>query len=247
MSIRIQSLGHSCFLLESLKGVRILIDPFLTGNSAASVTADSIKNIDAVLVSHGAFDHMGDAVPIARQTGAKLFCGPDVAWYASKEGLGDEQICQMVWGTCFPFKGIQIRSVEAKHISSVRWGEERVSGIPMSLIVSMEDGTAIYHSGDTSIFTDLKLFGKLYNVEVALICMDGIPGYPFEMSGKEAALAAKFLGVKVAIPMHYPAGSVEPLRFKEALEANDPPIKVVILQPGEEYSIEGKVQNPTEA
>lgn len=235
MSIRIQSLGHSCFLVQSVNGLKILIDPFLTGNSAAPVSADSIEGIDAILVSHGAFDHMGDAVPIARNTDAKLFCGPDVAYYASTQGLGSQQISQLVWGTCLSFKGIQIRSLEAKHISSFQCGDQKITGIPMSFTITLEDGTGVYHSGDTAIFSDLKLFGELYPMDIGMICMDGIPGLPFEMSGQEAALAARLLGLKVAIPMHYPTNSVEPIRFKEALESSNPPVTVVILKPGEEY------------
>lgn len=242
MSTRIQSLGHSCFLIESTNGLKLLVDPFLTGNKTAAVPADSIHDVDAILVTHGAFDHMSDAVPIARRTNARLFCGPDVAWYARKEGLPAEQISQLVWGTCWPYRGVQIRSVEAKHISSFQYGEHRITGIPMSFVITLEDGTGIYHSGDTSLFTDLKLVGELYPVEIAILCMDGITGLPFEMSGDEAAMAARFLNAKVAIPMHYPAGSVEPLKFKKQLQASDPPIHVVILDPGQEYLIPHKTR-----
>jgi L-ascorbate metabolism protein UlaG (beta-lactamase superfamily) len=231
----IKYLGHSCFLIKSVNGKKILIDPFLTGNSSAAVTADSINDIDAVAVSHGAFDHLGDAVPICKRNHAKLFCGPEVAIYAMHEGMKKEDINQMIYGTSITYKGIEFRSIEAKHISMVQCGSQRITGSAMSFIFRMEDGTGIYFSGDTSIFSDLKLFGELYSVEIGILGMDGLPGCPFEMSGKEAAMAARWLGVKVAIPMHYPANSAEPGHFKEALSEYHPKIQPVILKPGEEY------------
>lgn len=110
-----------------------------------------------------------------------------------------------------------------------------ISGIPMSFILKMENGTGIYFSGDTSIFSDLKLFGKLYPVQIGIFGMDGMPGLPMEMSGAEAALAAQWLGVEVAIPMHYPFGSTQPEEFKQALCLSSPRTKVVWLKPGESF------------
>lgn len=235
MSIYIQNLGHSCFLFKSPHGVSILTDPYLTGNKFAAVSAQDLSNIDIVAVTHGAFDHMGDAIEIVQNTGAKLFCGPDVALHAFHKGIPREQVVQLVWGTSISYCGIEIRSIEAKHISFFESNGQRITGIPMSFILRMEDETGIYFSGDTSIFSDLKLFGKLYPVKIGLFGMGGLPGYPYEMSGTEAALAAEWLGVELAIPMHYPPGSPEPVAFREALAAAKPTVKVVTLQPGDNY------------
>lgn len=236
MSIRIKNLGHSCFLVESLQGVRVLFDPFLTGNLFAAAKADELRDIHMIAVSHGAFDHMGDAVSIAKSTGAMLFCGPDVALHSFDEGLEKEQVCQMVWGTKTVYRGLEIRSVEARHISLFKGKSQLICGIPMSFILKMEDGTGIYFSGDTSIFSDLKLFGQLYPVKIGLFGMGGLPGYPMEMSGYEAALAARWLGVEVAIPMHHPPDSPDPAEFRDALSSADPPVTVVLLKPGESYA-----------
>ncbi len=235
MSFSIRYLGHSCFLIRSIRGVTILVDPFLSGNENAALAADSIGRVDIVAVSHGAWDHLGDAVSICKRTGARLFCGPEVALHAMAEGIQRESISQMIYGTAINYKDIEIRSLEAKHISMVSLGRQTITGSAMSFVFRMEDETGIYFSGDTSIFSDLKLFGELYPVQIGLIGMDGLPGCPFEMSGKEAALAAQWLGVKVAIPMHYPPQSPEPDQFKEALKEIEPVIVPVIMKPGEEY------------
>lgn len=231
----IQNLGHSCFLVESLRGTRVLFDPFLTGNLFATAKAAELTDIHLIAVSHGAFDHLGDAVFIAKSTGARLFCGPEVALHAFDEGLEKEQVCQMVWGTKAVYRGLEIRSVEARHISLFKSKNQFISGIPMSFILRMEDGTGIYFSGDTSIFSDLKLFGQLYPVKIGLFGMGGLPGYPMEMSGYEASLAAQWLGVEVAIPMHHPPDSPDPVEFRDTLSSAGPSVRVVLLKPGESY------------
>jgi len=235
ISIHIQNLGHACFLLKSTHGINILTDPYLTGNKFSTVSVQDLPIIDIVVVTHGAFDHMGDAIEIIKNSSAKLFCGPDVALHAYNSGVDREQIVQLVWGTSITYSGIEIRSIEAKHISFFESNGQRITGIPMSFILRMEDGTGIYFSGDTSLFSDLKLFGKLYPVKIGLFGMDGLPGYPYEMSGSEAALAAEWLGVEVVIPMHYPPGSLEPVVFREALATARPTVKVVYLKVGNSY------------
>jgi L-ascorbate metabolism protein UlaG (beta-lactamase superfamily) len=231
----IQYFGYSCFLITSLEGVRILLDPYFDGNEDAGMSAAAVDNIDIIAPSHGAVDHMGDAIPIAMRTHATLFCGPDIAHYAAGKGLGTDNIRMMVWGTRRLHKGIEIRSLEARHLSSFDCGSQIITGLPMSFIVRMEDGSGIYFSGDTSIFGDLKLFGELYPIRIGLMGMSGLPGMAYEMDGPEAALAAKWLGVTTAIPFHYPAGSPEPIRFKETLAAYDPPIETIVLRPREVY------------
>lgn len=230
MTIKIQSLGHSCFLFESHKGVRLLVDPFITGNKDAAVSIKDIGRVDLVTVSYGAFDHLGDAIPICKQTGAKLFCSADVAYYAFNQGMDEENVLQFVNGTG-TYRGLEIRATKAKRISFFPC----IAGYPMSFIFRMEDGTGIYFSGDSSINCDLKLTGKSYSVQIGLFCVGGLP---MEMSALEAALVAQWLGVKVAIPMHYPQGTNYPEEFSGALSGVSPKVNTVILKPGESYCFE---------
>ena len=115
----------------------------------------------------------------------------------------------MIWGTNLMEQGVQIRSVEAKHINHFTYDGMKVTGVPMSFIIRLENGVGIYFSGDTAIFSDMKLFGELYPVHIGFFCVSGLPGYAYEMDGREAGMAAGFFGVDVAVPVHYPPGSGE--------------------------------------
>jgi L-ascorbate metabolism protein UlaG (beta-lactamase superfamily) len=245
MGICVRNLGHSCFLFKSLNGINILTDPFLSENKFSPIRVQDLPKIDIIVVSHGAFDHLGDTVEILRRnSNAKLFCGPDVALHVHNSGIEPSRVFQLVWGTSILYNGIDVRSIEARHLSFFESHGQWITGIPMSFIIRMEDSTGIYFSGDTSIFSDLRLFGKLYPVKIGLFCMDGLPGYPFEMNGCEAALAAELLGVKFAIPMHFPPGSSEPMKFKETITSKKLNIKIIDLEIGESYIFNLKKKLP---
>ena len=236
MSFSLKYLGHSCVLIESCRGKKIILDPFLTGNQYAAIKPEDITELDVILVSHGAHDHLGDTVSLAKRTGATVYCGPDVYDYCVYHGVDKQQLCGMVWGTYWDYKGVTLRSVEAKHISYFPCGDVKITGIPMSFIITLEDGTGIYFSADTAIFSDMKFFGQLYPVKYGFFCMGNFPGLAFEMDGKEAALAASLFDVEVAFPIHCPPDSPYIPEFKEELSKLSPKTKAVALQPGESYS-----------
>ena len=239
MSFKITNWGHSCILIETSKGLRILFDPYISENESAAVTVDEIENIDIVIVTHGAFDHMGDAIPIVKKTGATLYCGPEVRDYALYNGVDENHVRMLVWGTCLTHgnSGIKIRSVEAKHLSYFKMGDHKITGMPMSFVVTLEDGTGIFFAGDTSLFSDMKLFGELYDVKYGFFGIMGLEGYPYEMDAREGAIAADFWNVDVAIPIHYPAGSNVPMEFKEELSKRNKNIKTMILHPGDSCEV----------
>lgn len=240
MNFKIVNWGHSCILVETNDGVRLLFDPYITGNASAAVEVDDICDIDAVIVTHGAFDHMGDAIEIVKKTGAILYCGPEVHDYALFNGVDEKHVRMLVWGTCLEHKntGISIRSVEAKHLSYFKMGDTKITGMPMSYVVTLKDGTGMFFGGDTSIFSDMKLFGELYPVKYGFFGVMGLTGYPYEMDAREAALAAKFWNVDVAVPIHYPAGSSVPYDFETEFSKIMPEAKTLILAPGDEYVVE---------
>lgn len=243
MSFAIRYIGHSCVLIESVQNLKILIDPYITGNENAKIRPEDLTDIDAIVVSHAAFDHFGDLIPIAKQTGATVYCGPEVCQYCLRKGIPAEQIRKVIWGTNWVHGDkIQIRSVEAKHISFAQFDDgSYMSGVPNSYIIRLEDGTGIYFGGDTAIFSDMKLFGELYPVQYGFIGVSGLVGYPYEMDGKEGALAASWLKLKVAMPIHYPKGSPEPAAFKEEFARLCPDCETLIMNPGERYVFENKI------
>lgn len=194
---------------------RILIDPFLSDSPAAPISPDDLSTPDLILVSHAAWDHYGDTAAIARRTGAPVVCGGDVRAMLMDEGVPSEQIRATTWGIVVEVNNIVVRPVECHHWSQGRLKDGQfVTGVPMGFIVETEPGIRIYHYGDTAIFSDLRLIAQLYRPTVGLLgcaqpdeIVSRVPGpgrlLTGEMSPTEAALAAEFLNLQVAVACHY--------------------------------------------
>lgn len=229
--VLLRYLGNSAFEFQTENGLRILIDPHITGNPLCPISIDQLSRPDLILVSHAAHDHMSDVPELARRFQCRVICDPGVGHFLRKQEISRDQITSMVWGQVFPFGSVRVRVVESKHIS-FRDGETAITGLPLGFIIYTESGFRLYHSGDTSIFSDLKLFGRLYRPHVGLILVGNYPGNLAELSPEEAALACKWLGLKVAIPMHYEKGSEDPEHFLRALTRESPKTKGIVLEPG---------------
>jgi L-ascorbate metabolism protein UlaG (beta-lactamase superfamily) len=195
-------------------GKRVLIDPFLTGNPAAPLAPEDVEMPDLILVSHAAFDHVGDTAAIAKRTGAPVVCGGDVRILLMDQGVDGDQIQATVWGIVTEVAGLAVRPVECHHWSMSRLSSgETLSGTPLAFVFETEPGVRIYHYGDTAIF-DMRLIGELYRPTVGLLgCTNPqeleqlVPGpgrfLTGEMSPDEAARAAEMLGVEAAVACHY--------------------------------------------
>ncbi len=214
MTTRIKFLGMAGYDILG-PNFHILIDPFITGNPVASMTLNDFKDLDAILVSHAAYDHMGDAPEIALRTGAPVVCGGDVKEVLLEYGVPESQVHATVWGIVVKIGNVVVRPVESHHWSQTRLKSgQYVSGVPMGFIVETEPEIRIYHTGDTAIFGDMNLIGQLYQPTIGLLgCNNGqellsravtagtlLNG---EMSPEEAGIAADFLGLKVAVASHY--------------------------------------------
>ena len=193
---------------------RFLVDPFLSG-PVPGPDPDALETPDVILVSHAAYDHLGDTARIAKRTGAPVVCGGEVRAMLMEDGVPETRIQATTWGIVVEVNGVVVRPVECHHWSQGRLSNgQLISGVPMGFIVETEPGISIYHYGDTAIFSDLKLIGELYrptigimgcaNPDELLVLATGagkmLTG---EMSPTEAALAAEYLGVDVAIASHY--------------------------------------------
>ncbi|RAP77630.1 MBL fold metallo-hydrolase [Paenibacillus montanisoli] len=194
---------------------RILIDPYLSGSPNAPISHEELETPDVILVTHAAFDHLGDTAAIAMRTGAPVVCGGDVRAALFEAGIPPEQVQATVWGIVVEVNGVIVRPVESHHWSQTRLKDgQYVSGVPMGFIVEPEPGIRIYHCGDTAIFGDMKLIRDLYAPTIGLMgCSNSqallaravqagklLTG---EMSPKEAAIASEFLGLRYAIASHY--------------------------------------------
>lgn len=214
MTTRITFLGVAGYDIEGPEN-RILIDPFLSESPNAPVSVEEVEAPDVILVSHAAFDHLGDTGALAKRTGAAVVCGADVRAKLIDEGVPSAQVRATVWGIVVEVGGVVVRPVECHHWSQAQLSSGKVvSGVPMGFIVETEPGVRIYHYGDTAIFSDLRLIGELYGPTIGLlgcsqpqVLLERVPGpgkvLTGEMSPREAALAAEMLKLRLAVACHY--------------------------------------------
>ncbi|HEY7622780.1 MAG TPA: metal-dependent hydrolase [Solirubrobacteraceae bacterium] len=221
----IRFLGHAAFALEN-DGKTILIDPFLTGNPKAAVTADEVA-ADAILLTHGHGDHIGDTVAIAKRTGAPVVAIVEIARELEQEGLQvfDPNIggtIELDWGS--------VRLTPAWHTSTTPKG---TANVPAGLVVEI-GGKRIYHLGDTGLFSDLALPKHRGHLDVALMCIGG----HYTMDRFDAVVATELVGADQVIPCHYdtfPPVETDAQAFKSDVQ-NAGYAEVVILQPGETHT-----------
>ena len=231
-TVTLTYLGTSAFEITTVRGTRILIDPYISQNPLCQRKIEDFYDIDLLLVTHGAFDHFGDTMEIMKKSKASLVCGPDIARYALKIGIPKERVILTIYGDEREISGIRIKTVEAKHASRLAGETETYYGVPLGFIITVENDIRIYHAGDTSLFSDLRLFGMLYRPNIMLVGVANVSkGLPIEMNPREAAFAALWVAPDVVIPMHYPPGSKEPSKFLEAVKIIAPNVKPVLLKP----------------
>jgi L-ascorbate metabolism protein UlaG (beta-lactamase superfamily) len=214
MSTTIRFLGVAGYEV-AWGGRRLLMDPFLSQSPKSPVQPDQLERPDVILVSHAAFDHLGDTAILAKRTGCPVVCGGEVRAMLMEEGVSGDQIQPTTWGIVTEVAGIVVRPVECHHWSQGRLASGQfITGVPMGFIVETEPGIRIYHYGDTAIFSDLKLIAELYRPTIGLMgCAQpeelaaGVPGpgrfLTGEMSPHEAALASEYLNLTLAVACHY--------------------------------------------
>lgn len=221
--------AHSCWEVDD-GSHRILIDPFLSGNQEnADVGPDSFDKLDAIVLTHGHGDHIGDTIEIAQKTGAIVVSNNEVANYLAAKGVNVHNM-HIGGGYQFPFAHVKLTI--AHHGSSGPDGE--CLGSPTGVVLTMK-GKKIYHAGDTGLFYDMKLIGEMYGpLDAALLPI----GDNFTMDIRDAVKATEFLGAKVNMPMHYntwPPIEADPAEFVSKVAAEGR--KAVSVKPGESYEV----------
>lgn len=253
MTTKLRFLGASGFEVIA-PGFRMLFDPFLRNNPVAPTTPEEIEAPDLILVSHAAWDHMGDAAEIAKRTGAPVICPDDVAELMYQEGVPSDQVRATIWGLCYEFGDIAVRPVENHHWTSATMNDGRViAGVPLSFIVETEPGVRVYHFGDTAIFPGMKMIGELYHPTVGILGCATTENLPDpgagsaitgEMNPDEAARAAEWLGLRHVIATHYmePGPETEELRRRAPSFDTSGKREVHIPRAGEVIEIEPEAE-----
>lgn len=230
--------GHSCFELSE-GDTRVLIDPFLKPNNPAAIVTGEDVDPTHIAISHGHADHMADAVPVAKRTGAHCVAVVEIANWLEEHGV--ENVSDPNLGGTVSFDWGWIKLVPAWHTSTLPGSSETpfspttgvVVGTAAGLLVNL-GGLTVYHAGDTCLFSDMKLIAERNPIDVAMLPIGG----HYTMDRHDGAVAAEFVGAGTVIPMHFdtfPAIETEADAFKAEVEERTSS-GVVILAPGESHT-----------
>lgn len=225
----IQWLGHASFYIRTARGTSILIDPWIESNPSCPRDWQAPDKVDLVLCTHGHGDHIGDALNIEKKYHPTFVAIYELAGWLQSKGVGKTEAMNL--GGSFRFQDVNVAMVEAKHSSGIEdAGGFIYAGEPAGYVLQVDGEPAIYHSGDTALFSDMQLVRELYAPEVACLPI----GDHFTMDPKAAAMAARFVGCNKVIPIHYgtfPVLTGTPADLKRHLQGSG--IEVLAIQPGE--------------
>ena len=233
MSTRVRWLGHSCLLFEG-GGRNVLVDPFLTGNPKAAAAADQVP-ADLILISHGHGDHVGDAVAIAKRTGATVAANYEISLWLQQPsfGLDGAKVAGLQHGGSFFFdQAVRVKLTLAFHGSMLPDGSN--GGNPCGFVVTFPDGCRIYDAADTALFGDMAMIGE-EGIDLAILPI----GDYYTMGPADAVRAVKLLQPRYVLPIHYntfPPITQDAGAWAARVKSETSAIPVV-LQPGEWFEV----------
>lgn len=257
MKARMRFLGTAAVEVLTTDDKRIIIDPYLDENPVSPLRVDDLDRLDLLIVTHAAYDHLGDAEAILRRfPDLPLICGADVRGYLAKCGIDRERLIAVPWGMMIEQSGVRVRPVYSRHWSYIEHADgSAFSSVPLGVIVDAGGGVRVYHAGDSCLYSDMKLYGELYRPTVGFINVGvpvrhqggkhGVAEYlTGEMDATEGALCAEWLGLSYAVPVHHDDPSLPEIRkfqrlLQEKHDADPTAPKPVVLAPGEWLEVEG--------
>jgi L-ascorbate metabolism protein UlaG (beta-lactamase superfamily) len=222
-------LGHASFRIDSPGGKRVYVDPWL-GNPKCPDAEKEPERIDLIALTHGHDDHVGETVQLAKRFGCPVIALVELRGWLSGQGLPEDMSQAPNKGGTAEAAGIKVTMTGAHHSSSA-FGDDGTPiylGEPAGLVIELEDGTTLYFAGDTNVFGDMQLIGRIYEPDVAVLPI----GDHFTMGPREAAVALELLGTRRCVPCHY--GTFPLLRgTPDELRRLAPDVEVIAPDPGE--------------
>jgi len=223
-------LGHASFRMDTPAGKRIYVDPFLSGNPKCPESEKEPERIDVIALTHGHGDHVGDTVELSKRFNPEIVAMVELKGWLGQQGADVGEMPGHNKGGTIEAGGVNFTMVNAFHSSSSDEGD--YLGEAAGLVLGFENGTTIYFAGDTCVFGDMQLIGRIYSPNVAVL---PIGGY-FTMDPREAGVALELLGVQRCVPCHYGtfpilAGTPDELR------QHAPGVEVIPLEPGDTTTV----------
>jgi L-ascorbate metabolism protein UlaG (beta-lactamase superfamily) len=231
MATTLTWLGHAAFRIDSPGGKRIYVDPFLKGNPKTPESEQEPERCDLIVVTHGHGDHTGDTVAIATRFGCPVVALLELRGWFSSQGVPENPAHGPNKGGTVTIDGVKATLTDANHSSSSSDGT--YLGEAAGVVLELEDGFKIYFAGDTNVFGDMSLIGRIYSPDVAVLPI----GDHYTMGPREAAVALELLGVARCVPCHY---GTFPLLFgtlDELRQLAPPGVEILAPEPGETIAL----------
>ena len=190
-------LGHAAFRVDTADGKRIYVDPFLNGNPKCPESEQTPDRVDVIAITHGHGDHVGDTVDIAKKHGSTVVAIVELSGWLGRQGVDDDKLPGPNKGGTVDVDGVKFTLTNAFHSGSAPDGS--YAGEPSGIVLETANGTTVYFAGDTCVFGDMQLIGRIYEPDVAVLPI----GDHYTMGPREAAIALELLGVERCVPCHW--------------------------------------------